>query len=127
MASVPYPGMVPVAYHLCVDGSFYRRQAQAGWVFVVVVEDTMGSFCLLGFAADHLLEQHACPFGANVVDHIFAEAVNTSHAVSWFLTQPPLLAFIYFDCTLVGGAVLGISSSGLPIEVGKKAPNVEEA
>ena len=70
----------------------------------------MGSFCLLGFAADFLSEQHACQFGAKVVDHILAEAVSIFHAVCWLLTQPALPAFIYFDCTPVGGAVQGISS-----------------
>ena len=90
MAAVPYLGMVPVAHHRYVDGSFFRQQALAGWAVVIVIEDAMGSFCLLGFMADYLSEQHACQFGANVVDNMFAEAVSIFHAVSWLLTQPHL-------------------------------------
>ena len=86
LTSAPYLGMVPVAYHIYADGSFYRQQAHSGWAFVVVVEEAVGSFCLPGFAADFLAEQHACQFGAKVVDNILAEAVSIFHAVCWLFT-----------------------------------------
>ena len=77
---------------------------------MVVVEDAMGNFCLLGFAADCLSEQHAVESGAKEVDSILAEAVCIFLAISWLLKQPLLLACIHFDCTPVGGAVQGSSS-----------------
>ena len=48
MAAVPYLGMVPVAYHLYIDGSFFHQQARAGWAVVIVVVDAMGISAFLG-------------------------------------------------------------------------------
>ena len=102
--------MIPVACHIYVDGPYYRQNAQAAWAFVVVVEDVMGNFCLLGFAPDFLSKQHAVQFGARKVGNIPAEAVSIFQAISWLLTQPLSLACIHFDCTPVAGAVQGFSS-----------------
>ena len=49
-ASSPYMGMIPVAYHVYVNGSYYWQDEQAAWAFVVIVDDVMGILCLMGFA-----------------------------------------------------------------------------
>ena len=44
LASLPYLGMIPVAYHIYVDGSYYRQNYQADWAFVVVVKMSRATF-----------------------------------------------------------------------------------
>jgi len=94
-----YPGLVPKAYHIYVDGSCYRAEDQSAWAFVVVTEDIMGDFVLEGFAADFLSQHDAADMACSDVDNICVEAVSILCACSWLLGQIPIPATINFDCT----------------------------
>ena len=84
---VPYVGMVVMAYHLYVDGSYYRRCFLTGWSFVVIAEDMSGNFCMMGYAADFISEQDVADFCSDMPDNIVAEAASILFAVAWLLSQ----------------------------------------